>query len=97
MVWLASATARLAVRLARLAARSTKPYGWIGKPCGYIPPLGHPATANHKKHIFHYIINALQKKFFGNNIGVVQSIVCHVERSEPLGRRPKASALDVKP
>ena len=25
---------------------------------------------------------------FGNNIDVVQSIVCHVERSEPLGRRP---------
>ena len=66
-VRLVVALPRLAVRLARLAARSTKPYGWIGKPCGYIPPIGHPATANHKKHIFHHIINALQK-FFGNNI-----------------------------
>ena len=27
-------------------------------------------------------------KNIGNNIDVVQSIVCHVERSEPLGRRP---------
>ena len=24
--------------------------------------------------------------FLGNNIDVIQSIVCHVERSEPLGR-----------
>ena len=28
----------------------------------------------------------------GNNIDVVQCIVCHVERSEPLGRWPKGKA-----
>ena len=30
--------------------------------------------------------------FYGNNIDVVQCIVCHVERSEPLGRWPKGKA-----
>ena len=28
------------------------------------------------------------EKYFSNNIAIVQNLACHVERSEPLGRRP---------
>ena len=34
------------------------------------------------------LVKSDKENRFGNNIDVVQSIVCHVERSEPLGRRP---------